>query len=411
MFDHLTKYGQSLGLSSSLASSLSYGIILLTLLLSGFLSVFLTRRVIALVLKNTKKPTHPPKHHWKQSLMDNHVFDRLSFAAPVFIAHYFLSELDSDATFIKRLVGIYVIFVAMAVIDSLADAVNDIYRSHEISKTRPIKGLLQVIKITAFIIGGLLIIAAFMGESPLVLLGGIGALTAILSLVFKDSILGLVAGIQLSSNDMVRIGDWIEMEKNEANGHVIDISLTTVKIRNFDKTITAIPAYSLVSDSFRNWRGIEEAGGRRIMRAVYIDMQSIGVCSDALLEQLSKTPFLREYITKTREEIAEFNRRFGNNADEALNARRLTNIGMFRQYIQQYLKSHPHLQQQLPCMVRQLPPTSTGLPLEIYAFTDTIEWEMYENIQSDIFDHILSVAGQFKLRIYQQPSGYDFLPR
>jgi miniconductance mechanosensitive channel len=277
-----------------------------------------------------------------------------------------------------------------------------------VSKTRPIKGLLQVLKIAVYIVAVIVALTDLMGQSPLVMLGGLGAMTAVFSLVFKDSILGLVAGIQLAANDMVRIGDWIEMPKYEADGVVIDISLNTVKVRNFDNTITSIPAYTLVSDAFKNWRGMKSSGARRIMRSVNIDVSSISFCSKELLERLKKSELLREYIENKQKEIDEYNRSRSLDPNAVINARRLTNIGVFRVYIQNYLKNHPGIQQDMIQLVRQLPPAEYGLPIQVYVFSNQTDWTVYENIQSDIFDHILSVVGQFELRVFQSPTGYDF---
>jgi miniconductance mechanosensitive channel len=344
---------------------------------------------------------------WDDILVESGVLRRLSHIVPIAIIQLFSDSFGKYTKYIQKGVGIYLTIIALLVIDSLIDAIDKIYSRYEISKVRPIKGLLQVAKIASFIIGGIVIIADFMGQSPVVMLGGIGALTAVFSLVFKDSLLGFVAGIQLSANDMVRIGDWIEMPKHNANGDVIEISLNTVKVRNFDKTITTIPAYALISDSFKNWRGMKSIGARRIMRSVYIDVNSIRFCTPEMLEKLKNSGLLKEYIESRQAEIDEYNKSRGLDPVNTVNARRLTNIGVFRVYIQNYLKNHPGIHQDMLQIVRQLPPEANGLPLQIYAFTNTTEWPAYENIQSDIFDHILSVAGYFGLRVFQNPSGHD----
>lgn len=293
------------------------------------------------------------------------------------------------------------------VINAVLDSVDDIYRKYPISKVRPIKGFLQVVKIVLSIILGIVIVAYLMDKSPIILLSGIGALTAVFSFIFKDSILGLVAGIQLTSNDMLRIGDWIEMANYGADGTVIDITLTTVKVRNFDMTYVTVPAYSLMSNSFKNWRGMSEAGGRRIKRSIYIDVKSIKFCTEEMIEKYKKINFLKEYIKSKEKEIEQYNAKNKINSNNPVNRRNLTNIGTFRIYIENYIKNHPKIHSNMIQMVRQLAPGEHGLPLEIYAFTNDTNWVNFERAQSDIFDHILAVAKEFELRVFQNPSGFD----
>jgi miniconductance mechanosensitive channel len=295
----------------------------------------------------------------------------------------------------------------MLLFGSAIGSADDIYRSYEVSKVRPIKGLLQVIKAFLYIISGITIVAMLIGQNPIVLLGGIGALTAVITLVFKDSILGFVAGMQLTANDMIRIGDWIEMPKYAADGTVIDLSLTTVKVQNFDNSVTSVPAYALVSDSFINWRGMEKSGARRIKRALYIDVSGIRLCDGEMLEKLAKIELLKLYIQTKVQEIKEYNQK--NNADlsEPANGRHLTNLGVFRVYIIEYLKQCGGIHKRMPILVRQLESKGEGIPLEIYAYTNTINWAEYEGIQADIFDHLYSVITEFGLSLYQLPSGND----
>jgi miniconductance mechanosensitive channel len=257
-------------------------------------------------------------------------------------------------------------------------------------------------------IGAILVISNLMGQSPVILLSGIGALSAVVMLVFKDSILGLVAGIQLTSNDMLRVGDWIEMPKYDADGSITDISLNTVKIQNWDKTITTIPTYAMISDSFKNWRGMQNSGGRRIKRSIYIDTNSISFCTPEMIEQFEKIQYLENYILTKQKEINDYNVRYKIDRSSLVNGRALTNIGVFRAYIQAYLEKHPGIHKEMTLMVRQLAPQETGLPIEIYAFTNKTEWAVYEGIQADIFDHILAIAPSFGLRIFQNPTGHDF---
>ena len=302
----------------------------------------------------------------------------------------------------------YIIIVALSVINGLLNALNDVYQTYEVSKVKPIKGYIQVIKIVVFILGAVLVIANLVGESPLILLSGIGALSAVLMLVFKDSLLGLVAGIQLSANDMVRVGDWIEVPKYGADGDVIDISLNTVAVQNFDRTVTMLPSYALISDSFKNWRGMQASGGRRIKRALYIDTTSISFCTNEMIENFKSIHYLTDYITEREHEIEEYNEKNHINRNNVVNGRALTNIGVFRAYITQYLKHHPGIHQEMTLMVRQLEPGENGLPIEIYAFTNDTKWAVYETVQADIFDHLFAVAQEFGLRMFQNPAGSDF---
>ena len=301
-----------------------------------------------------------------------------------------------------------VLSIAMAIGGAL-DYANELYSRRPESRSRPIKGYVQVVKIAIYFGAAILMIAVLIEQSPLLLLSGLGAMAAVLMLVFKDTILSLVASGQLSSNDMLRVGDWIEMPGMNADGDVVDIALHTVKIRNFDKTITTIPTHRLIADSFRNWRGMNESGGRRIKRALVVDQNSIRFLDDKETDDLKRFRLLDDYLARKQEEIAEWNRHELSSDCDTLNARRITNIGTLRAYVIAYLKSHPRIAGAgFTLMVRQLPPGPQGLPLEIYCFTDTVEWPQYEAIQADIFDHMLAILPEFGLRIFQHPSGQDF---
>ena len=301
-----------------------------------------------------------------------------------------------------------VLSIAMAIGGAL-DYANELYSRRPESRSRPIKGYVQVVKIAIYFGAAILMIAVLIEQSPLLLLSGLGAMAAVLMLVFKDTILSLVASVQLSSNDMLRVGDWIEMPGMNADGDVVDIALHTVKIRNFDKTITTIPTHRLIADSFRNWRGMNESGGRRIKRALVVDQNSIRFLDDKETDDLKRFRLLDDYLARKQEEIAEWNRHELSSDCDTINARRITNIGTLRAYVIAYLKSHPRIAGAgFTLMVRQLPPGPQGLPLEIYCFTDTVEWPQYEAIQADIFDHMLAILPEFGLRIFQQPSGQDF---
>lgn len=392
------------GVQPGIADSLSIWVMVLLIAGLSVIANYVAKKIVLRVL--THYITHN-KVTWDNVLLERKVFQRLSHLVPALIIYYFASSFPGYESLIEKGAVTYMMIIAIVVLDAFLNAVNDIYRTFEVSKVRPIRGYIQVLKIFIFLIGGILVIANLVGESPLFFLSGIGALSAVLLLIFRDSLLGLVAGIQLASNDMVRVGDWIEMPKFGANGDVIDISLNTVKIENFDKTITTIPSYALISDSFINWRGMQTSGGRRIMRSIHIDTSSITFCTEDMLERFKAVHYLTDYITSKEQEIEAYNTEHQVDPSNPVNGRRLTNIGVFRMYIQNYLKHHPKIHQGMTLMVRQLAPCEHGLPIQIYAFTNDIIWEHYEAVQSDIFDHILAVAPSFELRLFQNPTGHD----
>lgn len=257
-------------------------------------------------------------------------------------------------------------------------------------------------------VAAILVIAALIDKSPVILLSGLGAMAAVLMLVFQDTLLSFVASIQISSSDMVRVGDWIEMPQLNADGDVIDIALHTIKVQNWDKTITTLPTRRLISDPFKNWRGMKDSGGRRIKRAILLDKSSIHFISPKEIDHLKQFKLLHDYLNVKDEEISKWNDALGNDYDRPLNQRRLTNIGTFRAYVQNYLKQHPGINQDMTMLVRQLQPTNDGLPLEIYCFTNQTVWAFYESTQSDIFDHLYAILPEFGLRTFQSPSGADF---
>lgn len=393
------------GVDESLIGILSNVIMILFIALLCIIANFITKKVVIrfithIVNKNTFK--------WDNVLLERKVFHRLSHIVPAIIIFTFARAFPEYQIVIEKLAMAYIIIVALSVINGVLNALNDVYQTYEVSKVKPIKGYIQVIKIIVFILGAVLVIANLVGESPLILLSGIGALSAVLMLVFRDSLLGLVAGVQLSANDMVRVGDWIEVPKYGADGDVMDISLNTVMVRNFDKTVTMLPSYALISDSFKNWRGMQESGGRRIKRAIAIDTTSISFCTKEMIESYKSIHYLTDYITERELEIEEYNEKNQIDRNNVVNGRALTNIGVFRAYITQYLKHHPGIHKEMTLMVRQLEPTENGLPIEIYAFVNDIQWAVYETVQADIFDHLFAVAQEFGLRIFQNPSGNDF---
>ena len=406
MKDLLTNYFIDRGADDKIAGMLAELAITLTIIAVCILINFILKKIVIGIVSKIAKRS---KHEWDDVLLERRFVHRAVMIAPGII-FYSLSGIYENKAFagvVERLASAYVLVVLMFVISSLLDSIDDLYRKKPVSKVRPIKGLLQIVKIAAFLVIGIVIIATLIGQSPLLLLSSIGALAAVFSFVFKDAILGFIAGIMLTSNDMLRIGDWIEMEKYGADGDVVDITLNTVKVQNWDKTYVTIPAYALVSDSFKNWRGMFASGGRRIKRAIYIDVNSVMFCTGEMIEKFKKVHYLKDYIINKEKEIEEYN--LSNNIDtgQLINGRRMTNLGTFRAYLQNYISNHPGINRDMIMMVRQLAPGETGIPLEIYAFTKDTSWVNYEKVQSDIFDHIYAVAKEFGLRIYQAPSGYD----
>ena len=393
------------GVEEDYVGFLSYVTMISFIVILCIIANFITKKIVIRFITHIVSKN---KFKWDDILLERKVFHRLSHIVPAIIIYTFATTFSTYQNVIEKVALAYIIIVALSVINCLLNALNDVYQTYEVSKVKPIKGYIQVVKIVVFILGTVLVIANLVGESPLILLSGIGALSAVLMLVFKDSLLGLVAGIQLSANDMVRVGDWIEVPKYGADGDVIDISLNTVMVRNFDRTVTMLPSYALISDSFKNWRGMQESGGRRIKRALYIDTTSITFCTKEMLENYKSIHYLSDYITEREHEIEEYNEKNAINRNNVVNGRALTNIGVFRAYITQYLQHHPGIHQEMTLMVRQLEPGENGLPIEIYAFSNDTKWAVYETVQADIFDHLFAVAHEFGLRVFQNPAGSDF---
>jgi len=283
----------------------------------------------------------------------------------------------------------------------------EIYHSLNWSRQLPVQSFAQVAKLVTYIVALIVVAALILGESPFKLFAGLGAMTAVLMLVFKDPILGFVAGLQLSSNRMVGLGDWVDIPQHEASGDILEIGLTTVKVRNFDNTITTVPTQSLINDSFKNWRGMQESAGRRIKRSIFIDVNSIEFCDQEALDRYRKIDYIKDYIEAKQNEVQVYNQQTNSVNESYVNGRRLTNIGTFRAYVLAYLKNHPNINQDLTILARQLAPTESGLPIEIYAFSNDKNWANYESIQADIFDHLFAVIGEFDLRVFQKPSGID----
>ncbi|MCM1564551.1 mechanosensitive ion channel family protein [Dehalobacter sp. TBBPA1] len=392
------------GIEETAAVLIANAAAVVMVLLVSILAFIVTKQVFLRILAFY---IHRNKILWDDKLLGRKVFRRLAHMIPAIVIYAVAGLFPEYSGFIQKIAIIYIIVAGTLAMLALLDAIDDIYRTFEASRFKPIRSIVQALKIVVWLIGGIWMIATMIDRSPLLLLSGIGAVTAIILLIFKDSLLGLVAGIQLSSNDMLRIGDWIEMPKYGADGDVTDISLNTVKVRNFDNTITTIPSYALISDSFKNWRGMQESGGRRIKRSIFIDSSSIRFCTDDMLAKFKEFRYLSEYIENKKRELEKYNLEHNIDPAQLVNGRRLTNIGTFRAYLQTYLENHPEIHPEMTRMARQLPVTEYGIPIEIYAFTKDTSWESYETVQADIFDHILAIVPEFELRIYQSPTGYD----
>ncbi len=382
--------------------------IILIVIIAIISDLILKRVIINIVTRIIKKS----KTVWDDILLDRKTLIRLSHLAPALIIFYLLRfvlyDYESIVKIMQGAIKVYIVILGLMVIDPLANGFHKIYQTLPISKDRSIKGYIQVIKIIVYFIAILLILAILFNKKVTGLLTGLGAVAAILILVFKDTLLGFVASIQLSANNMIKVGDWITMPKHNADGTVTEINLHTVKVQNWDKTIITIPTYALVSDSFTNWKGMEESGGRRIKRSINIDMKSVKFCTREMVEKFKKIQFLKEYVKKIQSEIELYNKE--NKIDESVvvNGRRMTNIGTFRKYLEKYLSNHPKIHNNMTFLVRQLQPTDKGIPIEIYVFSNDQRWANYESIQADIFDHILAVIPEFELRVFQSPSGDDF---
>jgi len=352
---------------------------------------------------------------WDDAIQERRVFHHLAHVAPAAVIYYgaeLVPSLPGPVYHVAQRVALSLMVLVVAIsANAFLAAVNDIYSTRPDARSRPIKGYLQIVSIVVYIAAGILIISLLLNRSPAVFLGGLAGLTAVVLLVFRDTILSLVASIQLTQNDMIAVGDWIEMPKYGADGDVVDIALHTIKVQNWDKTITTIPTHKLIEDSFKNWRGMSQAGGRRIKRAIQLDLGTIRFLTDEEIERFGRFELLQDYIGKKKEELAAHNAG-GVGGEEGAgpvvaNARRLTNVGTFRAYIVNYLRLHPTVHQRMTLLVRQLQSGPTGLPMEIYVFSNDTNWINYEAFQSDVFDHLLAMVPEFGLRVFQNPSGED----
>ena len=379
------------------------------LLLTAWVANFVAKKVMLRVIR---KIANRSKSTWDNDLVEKKVFDRLSHVAPALIiyalAPSFIKENDAVVAVLAKFSYAYIALVGAAVVDALLSFIVLRAKKTPALADKPVNSWVQVIKIMVWLFAVIVVIATLLDKSPWALLGGLGALTAVLMLVFKDSIMGLVASIQISALNLVRVGDWIEIPKYGTDGDVIEISLNTIRVQNWDKTISSVPTYALISDGFKNWRGMSESGGRRIKRSVRIDLNSICFLNDSAFDKLTKVQALAPYLKQRKQEITEWNANQDiDNASHA-NGRRLTNVGTFRAYLESWLAANPSINKDMTFLVRQLSSDEFGLPIEIYIFSSEQRWAQYEGIMADIFDHVFAVLPEFNLRAYQRPSGADF---
>jgi miniconductance mechanosensitive channel len=378
------------------------------LLLSAWLSNWLIKRILVRALCRLLDATALGRN--AQNL-DNQLIQRLANVVPALLISAgvgLIPDLPESLVSVTRNVcNAFIVLTVALALSLVLDIANTLYNLRPDAHLRPVKGYLQVLKISVFAVAAILMIATLIDRSPLILLSGLGAMAAVLMLIFQDTLLSLVASVQITSSDIIRVGDWVEMPQLNADGDVIDIALHTVKVQNWDKTISSIPTRRFITDPFKNWRGMQECGGRRIMRSLYLDQTSIGFLNPDEIAHLQHVDLLGQYLQHKHSELGSWNSALGEANHLPINTRRLTNIGTFRAYVEHYLRQHPHIHQDMTQLVRQLSPTADGLPLQIYCFTNTTVWSRYESIQSDIFDHLLAILSEFGLRVFQHPSGVD----
>lgn len=384
-------------------------ILILLILALAFFSDWFCRKVL---MRGVSRLTRKTKVKWDDILFNDKVLDNFCHIVPPVIIYVLIPlafpEHSEFLAFLLKMCMIYIIAVCIRFVSVMLGVIFELTNQKEEMRNRPLKGVFQIVQVGLFFVGTILIISILIDKSPLHLFAGLGASAAILMLVFKDTIMGLVSGVQLSANDMLRPGDWITMPKYGADGTVIEVTLNTVKVKNWDNTVTTIPPYALVSDSFQNWRSMQEGGGRRVKRSINLDMTSVRFCSSEMLDRFRNIALLKAYIEETERNVRIYNET--NHIDESnpANGLRQTNLGVFRAYLECYLRSLPQVNKEMTFMVRQLQPTEKGIPLEIYFFSIEKSWIPYEKVQADVFDHLLAVISEFDLRVFQEPSGSDF---
>lgn len=381
---------------------------LVILLSLSWLANFIVKHIL---LRSVFKLLGLQKSQCEQRGLDFSFISRLANVVPALVISTLIHKIPLLPTLLVQVVvnvtnAFVVLTIAMA-LSKLLTLVNSLYSRREDAKSKPIKGYIQLLKIVIYAVAVILMIAALFDRSPLILLSGLGAMAAVLMLIFQDTLLSLVASVQISSNDVIRVGDWVEMPQLNADGDVIDIALHTVKIQNWDRTITTIPTRRFMTDPFKNWRGMQQSGGRRIKRSLQLDQQSVRFLTADEINRLKRFRLLKQYLDEKEAEISAWNQQLAEQGQEPVNTRRITNLGTFRAYVLRYLQSHAGIHHGMIQMVRQLAPSADGLPLEVYCFTNTTAWVNYEGIQSDIFDHLLAILPEFGLQVYQHPSGMD----
>jgi miniconductance mechanosensitive channel len=403
------EYFQTLGLDTFYSELVVTLILVICLLIAGFIIDRLARLVL---LQSFTSLARRSKTDWDDILVEKRVFSAIAHLAPILFIFYFLPAIFGDhyrwVDYTNRFSNALLIIASLVIVFRILNALKVIIGRLRMFRDKPIDSYFQLIKIILGIVLGILVISVLVNKSIFYFFGALGAMTAVLLLVFKDTILGFIASIQLAANDMIRVGDWVQMDKYGADGDVTEINLTTVKVQNWDKTITTVPTYSFISDSFKNWRGMQEIGSRRIARAIYINQHSVKFLDEELMERFKKIHILKGYIEEKLEEIRKYNEEHNVDTTQVSNGRRMTNLGTFRAYLLRYLQRHPKINQELTVLVRQLAPTEHGIPIQIYAFCNDTAWVNYEAVQADIFDHTLAVVSQFDLEIFQNPSGADF---
>ncbi len=408
--DHWTRdWLIDIGVGENAVDYFTIGIDILIVLIICLIADKLAKSILLNIIDRLVRKT---RTQLDDILQEKKVFNALAHIAPALVLLYstpiIFSDFPSVLKVVTLLAKLYIIVIIMTVITRLTNAIEHYLSGKEYFKDKPIASYSQLVKIINYIVGSIIIFSLFTGVEILPILTTMGAFTAIVLLIFRDTILGFVASIQMSANDMVRVGDWVSMPKYNADGDVITITLNTVKVKNWDNTVTTIPTYAFISDSFTNWRGMSDTGARRIKRALYIKISTIKFCNETMLEKYSKYQLIKDYLEKKKNEIQKYNEEHKFDKSELINGRNLTNIGLFRIYTENYLKQNPNISQDLTLMVRQLESTPTGLPLEVYCFSKDIQWVNYERIQSDLFDHLLAAAKNFDLEIFENPTGADF---
>jgi len=373
------------------------------------LAYFLLKKIVFPLVKRFTEKTDAT---WDDHLFNSRVLNLAAYLLPALLAYMFVPMLFSDhpmtVTVIDKAFLLLIVAISTRLVCAFISSFQIISSESELLRKRPLTGIYQTFKILVVCVGIILAVSILLNREPSTILAGLGASAAVLMLVFKDSIMGFVSGVQLSANDMLKVGDWIAMPKYGADGTVIEVTLNTVKVRNWDNTITTIPPYLLVSDSFQNWRGMRESGGRRVKRSINIDMNSVRFCTPEMLDKYRKIRLLKDYVEQTEAVIEEYNKKHHIDNSVLVNGRRQTNLGVFRAYLTAYLKSLPDVNKELTCMVRQLQPTDHGIPMELYFFCAIKDWVPYEGVQADVFDHVLAIIPEFDLQVFQSPSGRDF---